>query len=210
MMNATTITLTTLLLVSPAAHATLLTNGTPSTAGEGLTVNTFMGAESFMLSIAETVQAIEFAEEEFVPGFTDTLNYAIFDNSGFFPGTMVAQGSNPVLSTTYLVNGGNTGVSDLLFDFNLNTPVTLQPGTYWVGINFSGSQFAEWLATTTPNSQLSAGAPAGTTNWNLDAVQLYIGVSSTPLVRTPEPGSTLFVGVGMMLVMAGYRRRRVG
>lgn len=210
MMNTTTIALTALLLVSPAAHGTLMKNGTPNPAGAGLDINGFMGAESFTLSIPETVQAIEFAGSVYVPGFSDTLNYAIFDNSGLYPGAMETQGTNPLLSSTYLVNGGTTGVSYLIYDFNLNTPLALMPGTYWVGIHFSGPQFAEWIGTTTPNAQISAGTPAGTTNWNLDAVQLYLGVSTTPLVGTPEPGSILFVGVGVMLVMSGYRRRRAG
>jgi hypothetical protein len=189
-----------MLLSAGPALATTSFNGTPGTGGGGLIIETSVGAESFNLSNTETIRGVEFAGEFFsAPG---TLDWYIFDNNGFFPGSVVAQGQNPVLSVTPL----SQFIS--IVDFNLNTPVTLSAGTYWVGLNFP-TQFAVWDETTTPGSQLSAGdpAPLGSGNWNLDAVQLYLGISDTPLVA-PEPGSVLLVGIGSIgLVWRRYRNR---
>jgi PEP-CTERM motif len=198
--NLAGILLTLMLLSAGPALATTSFNGTPGTGGGGLAIETFVGAESFNLSSTETIRGVEFAGELFsAPG---TLNWYIFNNNGFFPGSVLAQGQNPALSVTPF----SQFIS--IVDFNLNTPVTLSAGTYWVGLNFP-TQFVVWGETTTPGSQLSAGdpAPLGSGNWNLDAVQLYLGISETPLVA-PEPGSVLLVGMGSIgLVWRRYRNR---
>ena len=172
-------------------------------------MSSFEAAESFTLSAGETIRGIEFADEDFAPSFSGTLNYYIYSNSGFFPGTLLAQGSNPALSRSFVMNGGTQGVSIVRDDFNLITPLSLNPGTYWVGLNFSGGSFSVWDETTTPNAQLSAGTPVGTMNFNLDAVQLYLGISDTPLapVAAPEPGSILLAGLGLAAALVWHRGR---
>ncbi len=172
-------------------------------------MTSFEGAEYFTLSAPETIQGIEFADQEF-SGFNDTLNYFIYANSSPFPGALLAQGSNPSLVKSFIVNGGTQSESIAKYDFNLIAPLTLNAGTYWVGLNFSGGGFAVWDSTTTPNNQLSAGTPAGTTNFNLDAVQLYLGVSDTPLapVSAPEPGTILFVSLGLAVLLWQRARAR--
>src|SRR4051812_40076209 len=96
-LRSTGVVLTFSLLMAAPAHSTLVTNGAPNASGGGLVIDTFMGAESFVVTVPETIYAIEFAVNYYVPVFNDTLNYAIFDNNGFFPGTMKTQGSNPLV-----------------------------------------------------------------------------------------------------------------
>jgi PEP-CTERM motif len=179
------------LLLVGSVHATTSFNGTPSTGGGGLVIESFVGAESFTLSSAETIEGVEFAGEIF--SAPSTLDWFIYGNSAPFPGSVIAQGQNPALTVTPF----SQFIS--IMDFNLNTPVSLSAGTYWIGLNFP-TQFVSWGATTTPNNQLSAGEPVGTNNWNLDAVQLYLGISDTPLVA-PEPESVLLVGMGALGLM---------
>jgi len=188
------------LLLTASANATLIANGTPSTNGGGLVMSSFLAAESFTISSAISLQAVEFADTEFSPAFNDTLSYYVFDNNGFFPGNLLAQGTNPLLKKTFLVNGGSTAISTVLYDFNLNSPVNLSPGTYWIGLNFSGAQQGVWDSTTTPNAQLSVSEPFGTNNWVLQADQVYVGICATPLVASaaPEPGSLLLGGLGII------------
>ncbi len=189
-------------------HSTLITNGVPDPNGASLDTNGHIGAESFTLSATMTIRGIEFANSEYTPTFNDTLSYYIYSNNGFFPDQLLAQGTNPQISKTFLTNGGVLGISSVLYDFNLNSPVTLGPGTYWIGLNFSGSAFSSWLATKTPNAQLDAAAPPGTSNWGLGALQVYLGISDTPLVTSaaPEPGSLILGGVGLALVLLIRKR----
>jgi hypothetical protein len=197
-----------MMLAATPGRSALITNGMPDSNGASLDINGHIGAESFTLASTMTIRGIEFANSEYTPLFNDTLSYFIYSNNGFFPDQLLAQGTNPQLSKTFLVNGGILGISSVLYDFNLNAPVTLGPGTYWIGLNFSGNASSSWLATQTPNAQLDAAAPVGTTNWGLGALQVYLGISDTPLVATaaPEPGSLTLELVGLTLVLFGRKR----
>ena len=202
----------TLLLVAGViatipAHGTTITNGTPAVGGGGLVMDTFEGAEYFDLPVTATIRSIEFANTQ-GPNGLGQLNYAIYANvPNPFPGALIASGVNVPYTQTFIFNGGTQSVSTLKDDFNLLTPIILTPGRYWVGLNFPNGGFPVWDATTTPNAQLSAGFPISSNppNWNLDAVQLYLGVTFDPV---PEPGSVVLV-LGGMAGLVWRRRRRI-
>ena len=207
--QATGVIVAAMTLWATPGHSALITNGVPDPQGASLDTNGHIGAEFFTLTSTMTIRGIEFANSEYTPLFNDTLSYFIYSNNGFFPDQLLAQGSNPLISKTFLVNGGVLGISSVLYDFNLNTPVTLGPGTYWIGLNFSGNAFSSWLATKTPNAQLDAAAPTNNpSNWGLGALQVYLGISDTPLVTSaaPEPGSLILGGIGLALVLLGRKR----
>src|SRR5580704_9243533 len=93
------------IVLAGTAHGNTIVNGTPSQSGGGIVMTSFEGAESFTLSATETIQGIEFADQEFTPTFNETLNYFIYANSSPFPGALLAQGSNPSLVKSFIVNG---------------------------------------------------------------------------------------------------------
>jgi PEP-CTERM motif len=201
------------LLSAGPARCDFIANGTPTSfiAG-GQAITGFVGAEPFTVNNAFTLTSVEFEFEDYPPaGGLGTLDYFIYSNNGFFPGTLLESGSNPVSHSSYLLNGGTTSVYVTLEDFNLNTPLNLSPGTYWVALNFTNSsQFVVWQDTVQDTyPPYEAGAPAGTTNWGLGAVQLYLGISDTPLVAsTPEPASITLAGLALVGI-AWFGRRRL-
>jgi len=185
-------------VLAAPAWGSISFNGSPGTIGGGIFIDTRVGAEFFDLSATTTLRGVEFVAE--LPGVPSTFDWYIFDNSGFFPGAILAQGENPLMSITPL----NQFLS--IVDFDLNTPVTLAAGTYWVGVNAPG-QFGIWGATTTPDNQNSGGhpLPLSSGGWTLNGVQLYLGVSDTELVA-PEPGSMLLAGLGIAFLVCWRNR----
>jgi hypothetical protein len=150
------ILLAAVLVAAGPAHSTTITNGTPNNTGGGLVLDTFQSAEYFDLSSPETLRGIEFADEEYTPTFNGTLSYFIYANSGFFPGALLAQGTNPAISKSFVVNGGTLGVSIVKYDFNLITPIDLSAGRYWVGLNFANGAFVNGRES--PKAILSTGS----------------------------------------------------
>src|SRR5262245_53672947 len=122
------------ILTAGTARCGMIVNGTPTTAGAGQAIDAWIGAQSFTVNSSFTLRSVEFAIEEYVPAGLGPLNYYIYSNnsSSSVPGTLLASGSSPVSSTSYLIDGGPFSVSWLLYDFNLNAPLTLTAGTYWV------------------------------------------------------------------------------
>jgi hypothetical protein len=191
-----------LLLVLNRAEADLVyTSGTPNLTGSGLNAYSSVAAESFTLANTTIIAGVRFFDQEFPPAWDGTLDYFFFSNSGFFPSASPlpgGSGHNPVFTKTALINGGAVSVWGMQYDFNLSTPLTLGPGTYWLGLHLQ-SGFAQgtplWTGTTTPNAQVSAAAPGGNfNNWQLQGLQLAFSLSDTPLV-VPEPASVIFIGI---------------
>jgi hypothetical protein len=204
------------LAVGPAWSSMVYSNGSPNIGGASAILSSQVFAESFTLSSAATIQGVEFDTQEF-SSWDGTLDYFFFSNNGFDPNSSVlanGQGHDPLFSKTYIVNGGTTGPSYVTYDFNLIAPLSLNAGTYWLGLHLQNG-FAlnfstpAWLGTTTPNAQLSANAPGGNfSSWGLDALQLTLGISNTPLVSTPEPASFILLGSALLALGCYGKRRR--
>jgi hypothetical protein len=198
------------ILTVGVARCGMIVNGTPTTAGAGQAIDAWIGAQSFTVNSSFTLRGVEFAIEEYVPAGLGPLNYYIYsNNASSLPGTLLASGSNPAFSTSYLIDGNPFSVSWLLYDFNLNARVTLNAGTYWVALNFSNtSQSVGWTATTANSAPFGSSTSVGTTNWIHSPYQLYLGVSDTALVATvPEPASVALAGLALA-ALAGFRFRR--
>jgi hypothetical protein len=186
-------------------------NGPPSLLGGGLNTFSVVAAESFTLSASTTIRAAEFFTEEFPPLWDGTLDYFIFANNSPFPASSPlagGQGHNPPVHKSLVVDGGVSSTTIAKYDFDLITPLTLAPGTYWLGLHLqqdfslNGSIF--WDFTTTPDAQLSVAAPGGDfDHWALQQAQIALGISDTPLV-VPEPSS---IGLALLGLAALARSR---
>jgi hypothetical protein len=199
-------TLGVLLLFTGYAQATIFYSSGPANfVGPGVDLGIAVGAEFFTLSGVTTIRAAQFYATGPLQLWDGTLNYFFFNNDGVFPAASpLSTGTNPPFTQTILTRGL------IRFDFDLITPLTLPPGTYWLGIQtdllFDPGGLS-WASTTTPYAQLSAAAIQGDfSQWTLQGCQLAFALWDTPLV-VPEPTITTLIGLG--LTAALWRPKKV-
>jgi hypothetical protein len=204
----------TLVTLTNLVRADLVfSTGPPSLSGGGVDLRIFVGAESFRLSTPTTIKAVQFFTGEYAPWWDGTLEYFFFNNDGALPSSSPlpgSHGSNPPF-TKRSVPGGPFADYTYEYQFDLLTPLALNPGTYWLGLrldDFTGNSDISWVATITPNAQVSAAAPFGDfTQWWLQSSQLAFALSDTPLV-IPEPaGNTLFA-LALALIALRHKAAR--
>src|SRR5215471_10620317 len=128
------LTVMTLVATMPAWSSIIYSSGTPNVSGSSGILTTQVFAESFTLSSPATIRGVEFDTQEF--GWDGTLDYFFFANNGFTPSSLaLVSGHNPLFNKSFIVNGGTSAFSDATYDFNLITPLTLNAGTYWLGLH---------------------------------------------------------------------------
>ena len=189
--------------------AIIYTSGSPDLAGQDLNAHTYVAAESFTLSSTRTIRAVRFYSSEFSPAWDGNLDYFFFGLGlyGVYPASSPlpnGQGHNPAYVKTTLIDGGTTSFWIAQYDFDLVTPLTLGPGTFWLGIHikegFDVTGGPSWLATTTPNAQVSAVAPGGDfNNWHLAGLQVAFALSDTSLIPEPTTWGLLVLGIVTLL-----------
>ena len=206
--------LTGLITCTPARADSL--NGTPAglyDPSADLTID--WAAESFTVTTQFLLSGAEFFTNEYTPLWDGTLDYGVFAGNGNVPGNILetnAGGRNPVYTTTVVaVDTGFEPSSIVQYDFLLKTPLTLAPGTYWIGLHLhTGYGYPDveaWDSTTTPHAQISASAPGGDfSNWQPEGLQLALGVTGTPVSNTPEPASLALGGFGLAYLSMRCRR----
>jgi hypothetical protein len=208
------------LIACPFARATTL-NGTPAglyTPSADVVLD--WAAESFTITTPFLLTGAEFVTDEYTPLWDGTLDYGVFASNGSLPGTVLESnsgGRNPVYTTTILaIDPDPYGNSLVQYDFLLAAPLTLSPGTYWIGLHLNtGYGYPDvmgWDGTTTPYAQVEASAPDGNFNsWELGSLQLALGVSGMPIsANAPEPASLALAGFGLAnVVFRRVRRKRV-
>jgi len=169
---------------------------------EGLAPRT--GANDFSLTSTTTIEAVSFFTlETSGQPWSGGLDYYLLEPDGLFPSSnVIAQGSvNNFLAEIVF---SDAGVVRRL-DFNLNAPVTLDPGTYWLALFATRDSGAGTLAW---RSVQPTGISASTANTDLTGWGLAQGEAAFQLHDTtfaiPEPTAmTLMLG-GLALL----RRRR--
>ncbi len=209
-----------LLAALPSAASTLFTTGTTDIEdGPSASVIAWVFAAPFTLTSQATIQSASIWADLF-DSWDGTMDYYLFDNNGLYPGsTPLAQGTGTdvvkTLDTCYFV--GSTCVLPVYeVDFDLASPVTLDPGTYWFGIhmqdNFSsGSEAAVWAALPgDPGNRLDAGSPGGTfDNWVLGAEDNAFTLNGSLGSPVPEPGyMPLFLLAALCIAVGVVRRNR--
>jgi len=140
-----------------------------------------------------------------------SIDYFFFTNSGVTPSSSpFAQGQANFWkdTTIYSDNASNRVIE---YDFNLNVPVPVAAGTYWLGITLTNGFFADpsWNAAV-PLSGLSASAN-GTdfSNWTLQGQQGPFALFDTPF-SVPEPGAASIVALGLAALVSLRTRRPAG
>jgi hypothetical protein len=196
-----------MLFAGYAGASTIYSSGSPNFVGPGVDLGLGVAAESFTLSTTTTIRGAQFYTYGTLQYFWDrTLNYFFFRNNGGFPAASpLFSGFSPPSTQTPLADGVT------LFSFDLITPVTLAPGTYWLGIQTDGpldGAGLAWDATTTPYAQASAWAMRGNfTQWSLQGSQLAFSLSDTPLVA-PEPATAAITAIGLTVVFWNLKKAR--
>jgi hypothetical protein len=214
MKNILTIFAGLLVACASASAEFVYSNGPASIDGPSLVTTSAVAAESFILSSDTMIRGIRFATSEGPGAWDGTLDYYFFDNANVFPSSVpLVEGHNPAMARTFLLNGGLNSYSVVQYDINLKTPLMLAAGTYWFGIHlqhdFAFTAGSTWVSTTTPNAGLSAAAPGGDFhNWQLQQLQVTLGVSDSPLV-VPEPRSLAVAAlVGLPVLFRRLSRKK--
>src|SRR5436190_6462192 len=130
------------LAAAPVSQASMIfINGinsqTPPQAGVNLSGAT--AANSFTVSTSQIVAVSLYTLECCGLIWNGSIDYFLFQNSGFTPTSVpFAQGQATSWNATtiYSDNASNRVVQ---YDFNLNSPVNVSAGTYWLGITLTNA-----------------------------------------------------------------------
>jgi len=94
-------------------------------------------ANCFVLNQANVISHVDMWTVESGP-WDGTATWFIYSDNNGQPGALVATGSGTGISKSDLGPwSGSPGFEMYSYSFNLNTPPTLQPGNYWLGLHFA-------------------------------------------------------------------------
>jgi len=144
-----------------------------------------------------------------------TMNYDFFSESGYYPGSTLAQGAgqNVTTSVFYPIIGD---MPVQAVTFNLASPETLNAGQYWLGVHMQASWSGygeEWIAQDgDPGNVSNASSPGGTfNNWFLGGENnpfTLNGVLGVP-ATIPEPNyEPLLLIMSAACLIAGLTKRQ--
>ena len=203
-----------LLSAASAVASTVYDNGAPVFGG--VNVTQVRGADDFVLGAATTITGVRFFGDtpgtpaNFPGAFSGTLSYAFYADPAGAPGAMIDSGSV----------SGLTGVASGLFyviDFNLNSPLSLGAGSYWLEIHEGATLSTDdgnpifWGGlNSSPAGNAMLGSSLNTvpnTDLNFElAFQLF----SDPVTSgAPEPGTLVLFAAPLAAAVFHLRRKRL-
>jgi hypothetical protein len=166
-------------------------------------------AQHFNLAAGATVQYASFDEYDHgvVPTGVTWLLYQD-DGAGGLPGTAIASGTSPLVSSTAFTHKSGFDVSRNIFAL----PATsLAPGGYYLALQATTTTVDDYLADGVASSG-EALSTDGTASWAYDprgrasvAVALY---DSFPRAPTPEPAAWAMMLMGVLGLGAALRGRQ--
>ncbi|MGZ3184078.1 MAG: choice-of-anchor R domain-containing protein [Telluria sp.] len=162
-------------------------------------------AEDFSVGTAATVGRIRFWTLEAPGAYRGRISWEIRADAGGAPGsTVLGQGTNPFVDR--LAQGAVLGLGEYRNAFDLNIPLDLQPGTYWLVLhNGSPNELNDpneflW-ETTAPNGTVRGMESFDGTHYSSNFNEHAFAITAVP---EPLPATTLALGLG---VLWSLRRR---
>ncbi len=205
-------------VLAAAAHAGLIVdNGLPNVTN-ARDIDLFRSADDFTVGNTN-IGAVRFWITTTSPIATDpqtnfdgSITYAFYNDSAGSIGSLIASGTVNGLTSVFsglTHSGSNANIN--VVDFNLNAPLALAAGTYWLELHEGATLSSddgtrigwEMSNNTSGNAKqdlASNGLPVNSVNNEL-AFQLFDTASGT----VPEPGSLLLVAAGLALGAARLR-----
>ena len=117
------------------AEGNLIFNGGDPDQLSAVEMTNYEEADDFTLSKRSVIASVRFWTLE--SGVWDgSTQYAIYQDSAGSPGSVVASGS-VMVSRTLTGLTGAVSLTEYLNEFDLPSPITLDPGTYWLGLHMS-------------------------------------------------------------------------
>ena len=121
-----------------------------------------------------------------------SIDVYFYNDAGGYPGSVVATDNITSGNYTATIVGTNFGLDDYHYTFTLNTPVTLNAGTYWIAFqeNGAGALGPYWEVSSLGaygNNALQVSGPISSANWasapiNSGADHVYsLSITGTPL-----------------------------
>ena len=203
---------------APARSQVVVNGGAPN-GGAGWNIfDDNRAATVFSLSGSTSFDAIRFWGILFQSApYTPDVFWQILRDNGGSPGTSVALEGNAVASATLDSElASSPGAFSWQFDLATGTR-TLSDGVYWLALHdgpldpgaFTGSSLI-WETTNAPGAYAIQTFSIDQT-WNPgDQAGLAFDLRTMPVVSTPEPGSVILLGSGLLSIggVGAMRRRR--
>ena len=198
---------------APVAAQVVYTNGAPNGQAGFDIFNDYRAADDITVKTALTFDLIRFWALLPTGGTSAPIFWQILTDAGGIPGgTAVASGS--VVATPTLRASLPFGFDSWQLDLSVG-PQVLGPGIFWLALHdgalgdITDSTLLWEMTGSRTGSDFAVDfipATEWTGNWGGDlAFQLQ---SSTPETVTPEPATITLVATGILVVVAGRRRRR--
>lgn len=188
-----------------AADAVIFDNSPPNHL-TGNNMGFAFQAEDFSVANGFSLTGIHFWSLEGAGAYRGSISWSIMSNGSGGPGaTTLVANTQPTVARTAL--GSYLGLTEYLNDFQLNAPVALSAGTYWLvlhnGANSDLGDPNEFLWESAANNATMRGAE----RFDLADPWTPTGTEHAfQILAVPEPAQVLML-LGGLILAAGLRRR---